>query len=157
MVGRDAEQAGIIRSGAKMVNAVSNSVVPKITIITGGSFGAGNYAMCGKAYDPRFIFSWPNGKYAVMGADQAADTIFTVQQKAVERGGKKLSEAEMKELHAKLKAEYQHKTDIRYGAARGWVDGIIAPDTTRDVLIQCLRLVTRPRPNARFHTGVLQV
>lgn len=157
MVGRDAEQAGIIRSGAKMVNAVSNSVVPKITIITGGSFGAGNYAMCGKAYDPRFIFSWPNGKYAVMGADQAADTIFTVQQKAVERGGKKLSEGEMKELHAKLKAEYQHKTDIRYGAARGWVDGIIAPDTTRDVLIHCLRLVTRPRPNARFHTGVLQV
>ncbi|MFO0948077.1 MAG: acyl-CoA carboxylase subunit beta [Planctomycetota bacterium] len=157
MVGRDAEHAGIIRSGAKMVNAVSNSVVPKITVITGGSFGAGNYAMCGKAYDPRFIFAWPNAKYAVMGADQAADTLFTVQQKAVERGGKKLSQDEMKQLHAQVKAAYQHKTEIRYGAARGWVDAIIAPHTTRDVLISALGLVTRPRPAARFHTGVLQV
>lgn len=157
MVGRDAEQAGIIRSGAKMVNAVSNSVVPKITVITGGSFGAGNYAMCGKAYDPTFILAWPNAKYAVMGADQAADTLFTVQQKQVERGGKKLSKEEMAELHARIKAEYQHKTEIRYGAARGWVDAIIAPHTTREVLLTALRAVRRPRPGARFHTGVLQV
>lgn len=157
MVGRDAEQTGIIRSGAKLVNAVSNSTVPKITVIVGGSFGAGNYAMCGKAYDPRFIFAWPNAKYAVMGADQAADTLFTVQQKQVERQHKNLTEAEMKALRDSVKAAYQHKTDIRYGAARGWVDAIIAPHTTRDVLVETLALVTRPRAKGRFHTGVLQV
>lgn len=157
MVGRDAEQSGIIRSGAKLVSAVSNSVVPKITVITGGSFGAGNYAMCGKAYDPRFLFAWPNAKYAVMGADQAADTLFTVQQKQVERQHKDISPAEMNQLRETIKSEYLHKMDIRYGAARGWVDAIIAPHTTRDVLIHSLSLATRKPPQARFHTGVLQV
>src|SRR5947209_2118586 len=120
MVGRDAEQSGIIRSGAKLVNAVSNSVVPKITVIGGGSFGAGNYALCGKAYDPRFVIAWPNARYAVMGAAQASDTVFSILAKARERGDKKASHEELDELRAKVKQNYEEQTDIRYGAACGW-------------------------------------
>jgi acetyl-CoA carboxylase carboxyltransferase component len=156
MVGRDAEESGIIRSGAKLVNAVSNSVVPKITVIVGGSFGAGNYAMCGKAYDPRFIVAWPNARYAVMGAAQASDTVFSILAKAQERGDKKASPEELEELRAKVKQNYEEQTDIRYGAARGWVDAIIQPHETRDVLIRLLDYVSRPMPKARFHTGVIQ-
>jgi 3-methylcrotonyl-CoA carboxylase beta subunit len=157
MVGRDAEQNGIIRSGAKMVNAVSNSVVPKITVVVGGSFGAGNYAMCGKAYDPRFIFAWPNARYAVMGAEQASGVIFSINKNAAERAGRTLEGDELEQLREKVKAGYVEQTDIRYGAARGWVDAIIAPHTTRDVLTKTLRLVTRPAAKGRFHTGVMQV
>jgi 3-methylcrotonyl-CoA carboxylase beta subunit len=157
MVGRDAEESGIIRSGAKLVNAVSNSVVPKITVIVGGSFGAGNYAMCGKAYDPRFIVAWPNARYAVMGAAQASDTVFSILAKARERGDKKASPEELEELRAKVKQSYEEQTDIRYGAARGWVDAIIQPHETRDVLIRLLQYVTRPKPKGVFHTGVIQV
>ncbi len=134
MVGRDAEQSGIIRSGAKLVNAVSNSTVPKITVVVGGSFGAGNYALCGKAYDPRFILAWPNARYAVMGAAQASDTIFSVLARAHDRGDKKSSPEELEELRATVKKSYEEQTDIRYGAARGWVDAIIQPHETRDVL-----------------------
>jgi 3-methylcrotonyl-CoA carboxylase beta subunit len=157
MVGRDAEESGIIRSGAKLVNAVSNSVVPKITVIVGGSFGAGNYAMCGKAYDPRFILAWPTARYAVMGAAQASDTVFSILAKASERGDKKASPEELETLREKVKQSYQEQTDIRYGAARGWVDAIIQPHETRDVLIRLLRYVSRPTPKAHFHTGVIQV
>ncbi|PYK47134.1 MAG: methylcrotonoyl-CoA carboxylase [Verrucomicrobia bacterium] len=157
MVGRDAEESGIIRSGAKLVNAVSNSVVPKITVIVGGSFGAGNYALCGKAYDPRFVIAWPNARYAVMGAAQASDTVFSILAKARERGDKKASPEELEELRAKVKQSYEEQTDIRYGAARGWVDAIIQPRGTRDVLIKLLEYVSRPMPKARFHTGVIQV
>jgi len=156
MVGRDAEESGIIRSGAKLVNAVSNSIVPKITVIVGGSFGAGNYAMCGKAYDPRFIVAWPNARYAVMGAAQASDTVFSILARARERGDKKASPEELEELRAKVKQSYEEQTDIRYGAARGWVDAIIQPDETRDVLIRLLDYVSRPMPKAHFHTGVIQ-
>jgi len=157
MVGRDAEQSGIIRSGAKLVNAVSNSTVPKITIVVGGSFGAGNYALCGKAYDPRFILAWPNARYAVMGAAQASDTIFSVLARAKDRGDKKSSPEALEELRATVKKNYEEQTDIRYGAARGWVDAIIQPHETREVLIQLLQYVSRPMPKARFHTGVVQV
>ena len=157
MVGRDAEESGIIRSGAKLVNAVSNSVVPKITVIVGGSFGAGNYAMCGKAYDPRFILAWPTARYAVMGAAQASDTVFSILAKASERGDKKASPEELETLREKVKQSYQEQTDIRYGAARGWVDAIIQPHETRDVLIRLLEYVSRPTPKAHFHTGVIQV
>jgi 3-methylcrotonyl-CoA carboxylase beta subunit len=157
MVGRDAEQSGIIRSGAKLVNAVSNSVVPKITVVVGGSFGAGNYAMCGKAYDPRFIVAWPSARYAVMGAAQASDTVFSILARARERGDKKSTHQDLEELRAKVKQNYEEQTDIRYGAARGWVDAIIQPHATRDVLIQLLQYVSRPMPKARFHTGVIQV
>jgi acetyl-CoA carboxylase carboxyltransferase component len=157
MVGRDAEQSGIIRSGAKLVNAVSNSVVPKITVVVGGSFGAGNYALCGKAYDPRFIVAWPNARYAVMGAAQASDTVFSILARARERGDKKASHEELEQLRQKVKRSYEEQTDIRYGAARGWMDAIIQPHDTRDVLVQLLQYVSRPAPQAHFHTGVIQV
>jgi 3-methylcrotonyl-CoA carboxylase beta subunit len=156
MVGRDAEESGIIRSGAKLVNAVSNSVVPKITVIVGGSFGAGNYALCGKAYDPRFIVAWPNARYAVMGAAQASDTVFSILAKARERGDKKAPPEELEELRAKVKQSYEEQTDIRYGAARGWVDAVIQPHETRDVLTRLLEYVSRPMPKTHFHTGVIQ-
>jgi len=156
MVGRDAEESGIIRSGAKLVNAVSNSVVPKITVVVGGSFGAGNYAMCGKAYDPRFIVAWPTARYAVMGAAQASDTVFAVLVRARERD-KKSSPEELEGLRATVKKNYEEQTDIRYGAARGWVDAIIQPHETRDVLIDLLQYISRPMPKAHFHTGVIQV
>jgi acetyl-CoA carboxylase carboxyltransferase component len=157
MVGRDAEQSGIIRSGAKLVNAVSNSVVPKITVVVGGSFGAGNYALCGKAYDPRFILAWPNARYAVMGAAQASDTVFSVLKRSRERGDRKATPEELEQLRAKVKETYEEQTDIRYGAARGWIDAIIQPRDTREVLIQLLGYVRRPAPTGvRFHTGVIQ-
>jgi 3-methylcrotonyl-CoA carboxylase beta subunit len=156
MVGRDAEQSGIIRSGAKLVNAMSNSIVPKITVVVGGSFGAGNYAMCGKAYDPRFILAWPNSRYAVMGAAQASDTVFSVLARARERDGKATKE-ELEALREKVKQTYTEQTDIRYGAARGWVDAIIQPHETREILAQLLQYVARPMPKGRFHTGVIQV
>lgn len=156
MVGRDAEQSGIIRSGAKLVNAVSNSIVPKITVVVGGSFGAGNYALCGKAYDPRFILAWPHARYAVMGAAQASDTVFSILARAQDRGDKKSTPEELEELRATVKKSYEEQTDIRYGAARGWVDAIIQPHETRDVLVRLLQYVSRPAPKARFHTGVVQ-
>ena len=157
MVGRDAEESGIIRSGAKLVNAVSNSMVPKITVVVGGSFGAGNYAMCGKAYDPRFIVAWPTARYAVMGAAQASDTVFAILARARGRGDKKATHEELEELRAKVKQSYEEQTDIRYGAARGWVDAIIQPHETRDILIRLLGYVSRPMPKGHFHTGVIQV
>jgi acetyl-CoA carboxylase carboxyltransferase component len=157
MVGRDSEQNGIIRSGAKLVNAVSNSTVPKITVIIGGSFGAGNYALCGKAFDPVFIFAWPSAKYAVMGAEQAAGTLVQIQQRQSERAGKTFSQEDIDVLRERITKDYQTKTDIRYGAARGWVDAIIAPHETRDVLIRALELATRPPPPGGFRAGVLQV
>jgi 3-methylcrotonyl-CoA carboxylase beta subunit len=157
MVGRDAEESGIIRSGAKLVNAVSNSSVPKITVVVGGSFGAGNYAMCGKAYDPRFIVAWPTARYAVMGAAQASDTVFAILARARERGDKKATHEELEELRAKVKQSYEEQTDIRYAAARGWVDAIIQPHETREVLIRLLKYVSRPMAKAHFHTGVIQV
>jgi 3-methylcrotonyl-CoA carboxylase beta subunit len=159
MVGKAAEESGIIRRGAKLVNAVSNSIVPKITVIVGNSFGAGHYAMCGKAYDPDFILAWPNAKYSVMGAEQAADTLVDVRKRAAARNGKILDDEEADQLHEEIRKSYRTQMDIRYGAARGWIDAVIAPHTTRDVLIQLLQLVMRRpiREASGFHTGVLQV
>ncbi|HXJ12030.1 MAG TPA: acyl-CoA carboxylase subunit beta, partial [Candidatus Limnocylindrales bacterium] len=138
MVGKDAEWSGIIRAGAKMVNAVANSVVPKITVILGGSFGAGNYAMCGKAYDPRFMFAWPTAKFAVMSGDAAANTLAEIKLKQLEREGKKVDEKAKKELLDSVKSTYDHQTDPRYAAARLWLDAIIDPAHTRDALIWAL-------------------
>lgn len=158
MVGVAAEQSGIIRSGAKLVNAVSNSIVPKITVIVGSSFGAGNYALCGKAYDPNFILAWPCAKYAVMGADQAAGTLLSIRKKQAERSGHILNEEENIQLYQEMQKAYSRQMDIRYGAARGWIDAIIAPHSTRDVLIRLLTFVKRaPKQNKTFHTGVIQV
>lgn len=157
MVGVAAEQSGIIRSGAKLVNAVSNSVVPKITVVVGSSFGAGNYALCGKAYDPNFILAWPNAKYAVMGADQAAGTLFTVEERKAARQGKTLDKQQAEKMYEEIQRQYAERMDIRYGAARGWIDAIIPPHKTRDVLIRLLTLVQRAPPRADiFHTGVMQ-
>lgn len=156
MVGRDAEWSGIIKAGAKMVNAVSNSVVPKITVIVGGSFGAGHYAMCGKAYDPRFVFAWPTARYAVMSGDSAAATLVEIKIRQLERGGKKLSEAERKELFDATKKTYEEQTDPRYGAARLWIDRIIDPLETRDVITQALEAAALNPDVPEFKVGVLQ-
>src|ERR1700756_2390366 len=156
MVGRDAEWSGIIKAGAKMVNAVSNSVVPKITVIVGGSFGAGHYAMCGKAYDPRFVFAWPTARYAVMSGDSAAGTLVEIKIKQLEREGKKLTEKEKKELYESVRATYEHQSDPRYAAARLWVDAIIDPAHTREALIQALESAALNPEIAEFKTGVLQ-
>ena len=156
MVGKEAEWSGIIRAGAKMVNAVSNSVVPKIAVICGGSFGAGHYAMCGKAYDPRFIFAWPTARYAVMGGDQAAGTLVDIKVKQLEREGKRLSEEEKAELQESIRSTYEQQTDPRYAAARLWVDAIIDPAHTRDALIWTLEAASLNPEVRDFKTGVLQ-
>jgi 3-methylcrotonyl-CoA carboxylase beta subunit len=156
MVGRDAEWSGIIKAGAKMVNAVSNSVVPKITVIVGGSFGAGHYAMCGKAYDPRFLFAWPTARYAVMSGDSAAGTLLEIKVKQLERSGKKLSEEEKKELYESVKRTYDEQTDPRYGAARLWIDKIIDPIETRDAITIALEAASLNPDVPEFKVGVLQ-
>jgi 3-methylcrotonyl-CoA carboxylase beta subunit len=156
MVGRDAEWSGIIKAGAKMVNAVSNSVVPKITVIVGGSFGAGHYAMCGKAYDPRFLFAWPTARYAVMSGDSAASVLVEIKLKQLERGGKKLGEQEKKELYEATKRTYDEQTDPRYGAARLWIDKIIDPAETRDAITQALEGAALNPDVPEFKVGVLQ-
>ena len=156
MVGRDAEWSGIIRAGAKMVNAVSNSVVPKITVILGGSFGAGHYAMCGKAYDPRFLFAWPSAKYSVMSGASAAGTLVEIKIKQLERGGKKLSEEDKKKLFDEVKATYDEQMDPRYGAARLWIDKIIDPAETRQAIITALEVAALNPEVPKFSVGVLQ-
>src|SRR3982074_28470 len=156
MVGRDAEWSGIIKAGAKLVNAVSNSVVPKITVIIGGSFGAGHYAMCGKAYDPRFIFAWPTARYAVMSGDAAAGTLVEIKIKQLERSGKTLSDDERKELLESTKRTYDEQTDPRYGAARLWIDKIIDPVETREAISQALEAAALNPDVPEFKVGVLQ-
>jgi acetyl-CoA carboxylase carboxyltransferase component len=157
MVGRDSERAGIIRAGAKLVNVISNSVVPKLTVILGGSYGAGNYALCGKAFDPRFIFAWPSARYAVMGGQQAAQTLLDVTVAAMRRDGKTLDADELESLRRQVAGSYDQQTDVRYAAARGWVDAILDPAATCDTLRFALTVVTRYDDARPFHTGVLQV
>jgi 3-methylcrotonyl-CoA carboxylase beta subunit len=156
MVGKDAEWSGIIRAGAKMVSAVSTSVVPKITVILGGSFGAGHYAMCGKAYDPRFVFAWPTARYAVMSGASAANTLVEVRVKQMERAGKVLSAEDKKAIYDEIKATYDAQADPRYGAARLWVDAIIDPAKTREVLMTALEACALNPEVARFNPGVIQ-
>ncbi|MGQ0636718.1 MAG: acyl-CoA carboxylase subunit beta [Planctomycetaceae bacterium] len=157
MVGRDSEQAGIIKAGAKLVNAIANSRVPKLTVVLAGSYGAGNYALCGKAFDPRFIFGWPTARYAVMGANQAAGTLLEINIAALKRAGQAPDAQELEELRKKVVASYGEQTDSRYAAARGWLDEIIEPAETRAVLIRALEVATRHAENEPFRTGVLQV
>ena len=139
-----------------MVNAVANSVVPKITVICGGSFGAGHYAMCGKAYDPRFIFAWPTARYAVMSGDSAAGTLVEIKIKQLQREGKELTEAQQKKLYESTRATYESQSDARYAAARLWVDAIIDPAHTREALIEALEAASLNPNVAEFKTGVLQ-
>ena len=156
MVGKDAEWSGIIRAGAKMVSAVATSVVPKITVIVGGSFGAGHYAMCGKAYDPRFIFAWPTARYAVMSGASAASTLAEVRARQMERDGEVVDEVKKKALYDEIKATYDAQADPRYGAARLWVDAIIDPARTREVLMTALEACALNPEVGRFNPGVLQ-
>jgi acetyl-CoA carboxylase carboxyltransferase component len=156
MVGRDSEQGGIIRSGAKMVNAMSNCVVPKISLILNASYGAGNYAMCGRAFDPFLTLAWPGSKCSVMGAAQAANVLLQIDLAARERKGEKIDEEMRKQLLAAITASYNEQQDILYGAARGWLDRMIDPERTRDELIAALRMAAMVPCDADYRTGVLQ-
>lgn len=157
MVGRDSEHQGIIRRGAKMVNAVSNSVVPKLTVITGGSFGAGNYAMSGKAYGPRFIYAWPSARYAVMSGNAAAKTLLDIQVAQLERKGHTPDDDELKRLYDEVKAHYDDSLDPRYAAARLWVDEVIHPLETRSRLIRSLEVCALNPVQEPLRVGVFQV
>ncbi len=157
MVGRDSERSGIIKAGAKLVSAVSNSRVPKITIITGGSYGAGNYALCGKAFDPRFIYAWPTARCAVMGPAQATNTLLDVMIASLKKQGHEPDAAELEQLREQVAGDYERQTDVRYAAARLWVDAILDPVHTRDVLIESLAVATRNASDEPFRLGVYQV
>ncbi len=157
MVGRDSERAGIIKAGAKLVSAISNSRVPKLTVIMGGSFGAGNYALCGKAFDPRLIFAWPSARCAVMGGDQATSTLLDITVKSMQRQDEKVDAAELAALRDRVQQDYQRQMEARYAAARGWVDAIIEPADTRGVLIESLHIATRHAEVEPYRLGVFQV
>jgi len=157
MVGRDSEQAGIIRAGAKMVNAVSNSIVPKIALVVGGSYGAGNYAMCGRAFDPFLTLAWPCAKIAVMGARQATGTLAMIEERSRERKGEAIDPQTHEQILQAVEASYNEQQDVRHAAARGWVDRIIRPENTRKELARALSLTQRWPYERPFRTGVLQV
>jgi acetyl-CoA carboxylase carboxyltransferase component len=156
MVGSRAEKGGIIKDGAKMVNAVANSVVPKFTFIVGNSYGAGNYAMCGKAYDPRLIFAWPTAQIAVMGGKQASETLLSIKIRQMEKGGEHLSPEAGKQLLADIQRRYGRETDPYFAAARLWVDGIIDPAETRDVVSMGIAMALNNPEIPKFNPGVLQ-
>lgn len=156
MVGRDSEQAGIIRSGAKMVNAMSNSIVPKICLIIGSSYGAGHYAMCGRAFDPFVTLAWPTAKYAVMGGSSAANTLLQIDLAARKRQGEKIDKEESKQLLAAISASYEEQQDIFYGAAHGWVDRMIIPSETRSELTEVLSIASTFEIRGEYKTGVFQ-
>ena len=157
MVGSRSEHSGIIKDGAKMVNAVANSVVPKITIIVGNSYGAGNYAMCGKAYDPRFIFAWPSAKIAVMGGEQAAKTLLQIQVASSKTKGKGIKAEDEQKLLSEIMQRYERQTSPFYAAARLWVDDIIDPSDTRKIISECITAANNNNEIADFKTGVFQV
>jgi acetyl-CoA carboxylase carboxyltransferase component len=156
MVGSRAEHGGIIKDGAKMVNAVANSVVPKITIIIGNSFGAGNYAMCGKAYDPRFIYAFPNAKIAVMGSSQAGSVLLDIKIKQAEKDGNKVSEQEKQKLLNDIIAAYDEKDNPYYAAARLWIDEIIDPAEIRKYISMGIEAANHNPDIPRFNPGVIQ-
>ncbi len=157
MVGSRSEQSGIIKDGAKLVNAVANSVVPKITIVIGNSYGAGNYAMCGKAYDPRFIYAWPNAKIAVMGGEQAAKTILQIQVAGLKAKGEVIDPEKEKSLLKEITDRYDSQTTAYYAAARLWVDEIIDPVETRSVISEGINAANHSRTEKEFKMGVVQV
>ncbi len=157
MFGSRAEHGGIIKDGAKMVNAVANSVVPKITIIVGNSYGAGNYAMCGKAYDPRFIFAYPTASIAVMGGSQASNVLLGIRVKQLEKQGKKITPEEQKALLKEIQDSYDASADPLYAASRLWVDGIIDPAETRKIVSYCIELADNNPEMPKFNPGVIQV
>jgi acetyl-CoA carboxylase carboxyltransferase component len=157
MVGSRSEHSGIIKDGAKLVNAVSNSVVPKITIIIGNSYGAGNYAMCGKAYDPRFIYAWPTAKIAVMGGEQAANTLLQIQVSSLKKEGKEITPEEEKKLLEEITHRYEKQATPYYAAARLWIDAIIDPVETRKVISEGIAAANHAPITEKFNVGVIQV
>ena len=157
MVGSKSEHGGIIKDGAKMVNAVSNSVVPKFTIIIGNSYGAGNYAMCGKAYDPRLIAAWPSANLAVMSGNSAAKVLLQIETASLKKQGKKISEKEEKELYDSIKAKYDNQISPYYAAARIWTDGVIDPLQTRDWISIGIEAANHAPIEKQFNLGVIQV
>jgi acetyl-CoA carboxylase carboxyltransferase component len=157
MVGSRSEHSGIIKDGAKLVNAVANSVVPKITIIIGNSYGAGNYAMCGKAYDPRFIYAWPNAKIAVMGGEQAAKTLLQIQVASLKAKGEVIDPEKEKELLQEIIEKYNKQTSVYYAAARLWVDEIIDPAETRNRIALAIQAANHAPIEREWKSGVFQV
>lgn len=157
MIGKRSEHGGIIKDGAKMVNAVSNSTVPKITIIVGNSYGAGNYAMCGRAYDPRFIYAWPSARIAVMGGTQAAKVLTQIRVSSLKKEGKEITEEEEKQIMDEIFNRYERQTDVRYAAARLWVDEVINPIGTRARISNAIACADHNPVIPEFKTGVLQV
>ncbi len=157
MVGSRSEHAGIIKDGAKMVNAVANSVVPKITIITGNSYVAGNYAMCGKAYDPRFIYAWPTAKIAVMGGDAAAKTLLQIEVASQKAKGKTITPEAEQALLDTIRNRYEKQTSPYYAAARLWVDAIIDPAETRQLVSEAIQAANNNPDIDSLKTGVFQV
>jgi acetyl-CoA carboxylase carboxyltransferase component len=156
MVGSRAEQGGIIKDGAKMVNVVANSVVPKFTFIVGNSFGAGNYAMCGKAYDPRLIFAWPTATIAVMGGKQASETLLAIKVQRMEQGGTHIDAATQQQLLEETQQRYEKEMDPLFAAARLWVDGIIDPAETRAIVSKGIAVAAHNPEVPAFRSGVLQ-
>ncbi len=156
MVGSRSEQGGIIKDGAKMVNAVSNSVVPKFTIVMGNSFGAGNYAMCGKAYDPRLIVAWPMAKMAVMGGEQAAKVLLQIEVASLKKKGEEITPEREQELLKKMIARYENQTTAEYAAARLWVDAIIDPLKTRDWISRGIEAANHAPITKAFNVGIIQ-
>ncbi|MEX0736513.1 MAG: carboxyl transferase domain-containing protein, partial [Bacteroidota bacterium] len=156
MVGSRAEQGGIIKDGAKMVNAVANSVVPKFTFLIGNSYGAGNYAMCGKAYDPRLIYAWPSAQIAVMGGKQSSETLLGIKVQAMEKGGKHITSEEQGNLLKEIQDRYNTELDPLFAAARLWVDGIIDPVETRDLVSRGIEMANCNPDIPRFNAGILQ-
>jgi len=157
MIGKRSEHGGIIKDGAKMVNAVANSTVPKITIVVGNSYGAGNYAMCGRAYDPRFMYAWPSAQIAVMGGTQAAKVLTQIRVSSLEKKGEEITEEEKQEILKEIQDRYDHQTDVRYAAARLWVDAIINPIETRERISQAIASANHNPEIEEFKTGVIQV
>jgi len=156
MVGSRSEHGGIIKDGAKMVNAMANSVVPKFSIVMGNSYGAGNYAMCGKAYDPRLIFAWPSAKIAVMGGAQAAKTLMQIQVSSMKKKGEEVSEEKQQEILKRITAKYDSETTAYYAAARLWVDDIIDPVDTRKVISMGIEMANQNPDIKPYNVGVIQ-
>jgi acetyl-CoA carboxylase carboxyltransferase component len=156
MIGKRSEHGGIIKDGAKMVNAMSNSTVPKITIVVGNSYGAGNYAMCGRAYDPRFMYAWPTAKIAVMSGASASKTLMQIQVASMKKKGKEVSEEEQQKIMKKISDRYDAQTDVRYAASRLWVDGIIHPLETRERISKAIDCANLNPEIPEFKTGVMQ-
>lgn len=157
MVGSKAEHSGIIKDGAKMVNAVANSVVPKFTVVVGNSFGAGNYAMCGKAFDPRLMLAWPSAKMAVMGGEQAANVLLQIEKAAVKKSGVTLDKKKETTLKEQISKDYKEKTEILYAASQLWVDAVIDPIDTRSWISMGITLANHAPATEKFNMGVLQV